>query len=104
MRRRERRNKLGHHHIGTEHLLLGLLAESEGLAAQVIDLVGVTEAVRTRLLEIMSSEGHGRTSNRAYDEDGNFLGYLLVDDKGNPMLVNDAGHPIPAPRSGKQRG
>jgi hypothetical protein len=80
------------------------LAESEGLAAQVLDLLGVTEAVRTRLLEIMSSEGYGRGSNRAYDEHGNFLGYLLVDDEGNPTLVNEAGQPIPVPRSGKHGG
>ena len=38
---------LGHGYIGTEHLLLGLLQEREGLAAQVLEGVGVTpDAVR----------------------------------------------------------
>jgi ATP-dependent Clp protease ATP-binding subunit ClpA len=33
---------LGHGYIGTEHLLLGLLREREGMAARVLDSVGVT--------------------------------------------------------------
>jgi len=32
---------LGHHYIGTEHLLLGLLSEEEGLASQVLLKSGV---------------------------------------------------------------
>jgi Clp amino terminal domain, pathogenicity island component len=36
--------RLRHHHIGTEHLLLGLLGEGNGLAAQALAEVGVTEA------------------------------------------------------------
>ncbi len=39
---------LGHSHIGTEHLLLGLLTEGQGLAARILADAGVTaEAVRT---------------------------------------------------------
>jgi ATP-dependent Clp protease ATP-binding subunit ClpC len=33
--------RLNHGYVGTEHLLLGLLAESEGLAARILDEVGV---------------------------------------------------------------
>lgn len=33
---------LGHHYLGTEHLLLGLLREEEGLANQVLSSAGVT--------------------------------------------------------------
>jgi ATP-dependent Clp protease ATP-binding subunit ClpC len=33
---------LGHDYIGTEHILLGLLREGEGVAAQVLDGLGVT--------------------------------------------------------------
>ena len=41
---------LGHGYIGTEHLLLGLVREQEGLAARVLEAVGVTlEAVRSRI-------------------------------------------------------
>ncbi|TET67900.1 MAG: AAA family ATPase, partial [Dehalococcoidia bacterium] len=34
--------QLGHNYIGTEHLLLGLLREGEGVAAGVLDSLGVT--------------------------------------------------------------
>jgi hypothetical protein len=51
---------LKHHHIGTEHILLGLLLEEEGLAARVLGDVGLTvEIVRADILEIvgMGEEG-----------------------------------------------
>jgi ATP-dependent Clp protease ATP-binding subunit ClpC len=34
--------KLQHEYIGTEHLLLGLLAEETGLAAQILWRAGIT--------------------------------------------------------------
>ena len=37
----EQARRLNHGYIGTEHLLLGLLAESEGLAARVLSEIGV---------------------------------------------------------------
>src|SRR5918911_4230702 len=54
--------QLGHAYIGTEHLLLGLLAESDGIAAQVIRRLGVTEAIRESLREVMTSDGYSRRS------------------------------------------
>lgn len=40
--------RLGHHYIGTEHLLLGMVREGEGIAAGVLDSLGATfEKVRT---------------------------------------------------------
>lgn len=48
---------LGHNAVGVEHLLLGLLRESGGGAAEVLRARGVSEdAVRVRLLEIVSGE------------------------------------------------
>jgi len=45
---------LGHGYIGTEHLLLGLLREEEGLAARTLDWLGVTvEEVRSRVERIV---------------------------------------------------
>ena len=35
-------NELGHNYVGTEHLLVGLLLEKEGVAARVLDANGVT--------------------------------------------------------------
>jgi hypothetical protein len=47
---------LGHHHIGTEHLLLGLLCEGEGIAAQVLVRFGAGHArVRDRVLGVLTS-------------------------------------------------
>ena len=34
--------RMGHHYIGTEHLLIGLLREGEGIAAGVLESLGVT--------------------------------------------------------------
>lgn len=45
---------LDHRYIGTEHLLLGLLHEGQGLAFQALDGAGVTiEAVRERVLQLV---------------------------------------------------
>jgi excisionase family DNA binding protein len=48
---------LGHHYIGTEHLLLGLLREEEGLANQVLLKSGVTlENARKLVKQILATE------------------------------------------------
>ncbi len=48
---------LGHDYLGTEHLLLGLLRESDGAAAEALDSVGVTLAgART---EVLTRVGRG---------------------------------------------
>jgi ATP-dependent Clp protease ATP-binding subunit ClpA len=52
---------LGHGYIGTEHLLLALLREGDGVAARVLDDAGVSvEAVRSDVLEIV---GPGPSGN-----------------------------------------
>jgi ATP-dependent Clp protease ATP-binding subunit ClpC len=40
--------ELGHNYVGTEHLLLGLISEKEGAAANLLSLSGVTEAAVTQ--------------------------------------------------------
>ncbi len=40
----EQARELGHNQIGTEHILLGLLREDEGLAGRVLEAIGVTLA------------------------------------------------------------
>ncbi len=48
--------QLGHNHIGTEHMLLGLVRESEGVAAQVLIALGVDlSRVRQQVIDILSS-------------------------------------------------
>ena len=47
--------RLGHHYIGTEHLLLGLVREGEGIAAGVLESLGVSlEKVRTEVSRVLS--------------------------------------------------
>ena len=46
--------QLGHHYIGTEHLLLGLMREGEGVAAQVLDKLGADLAgVRQQVIQVL---------------------------------------------------
>jgi len=46
---------LGHNYIGTEHLLLGLLREGEGVAADILDSLGITlERVRAETVRILN--------------------------------------------------
>lgn len=53
---------LGHNYIGTEHLLLGLLREGEGVAAGVLDSLGITlERTRTETTRILSQGAPSRS-------------------------------------------
>jgi len=46
---------LGHNYIGTEHLLLGLLREGEGIAASVLDSLGITlDRTRDEITRLLS--------------------------------------------------
>src|SRR3954453_8367882 len=46
--------QLGHNYIGTEHLLLGLIAEGSGVAAQVLVAEGLNlSAVRMKVIELL---------------------------------------------------
>ncbi len=48
---------LGHHYIGTEHLLLGLLREEESLASQILLKSGVTlDKARELVKQLLASE------------------------------------------------
>ncbi len=45
---------MGHNSIGTEHLLLGLFGQPEGLAAQILELAGASHAdVKAQVVEIL---------------------------------------------------
>jgi ATP-dependent Clp protease ATP-binding subunit ClpC len=59
--------QLSHNYIGTEHLLLGLVREGEGVAAQVlISLDADLGRVRQRVIEVMSGySGNVGTGDRA---------------------------------------
>src|SRR6202030_2423075 len=51
----EEARNLNHNYIGTEHLLLGLLREREGVAAQVLMNLGLKlEDVREKVLDLLN--------------------------------------------------
>jgi len=53
----EEASQLGHNYIGTEHLLLGLIREHDGIAAQVLMNLGTKlEEVREEVLEFLGAE------------------------------------------------
>ena len=62
--------QLGHKYIGTEHILLGLLREGEGVAAQVLVKLGADLArVREQVVQLLAARGElslarGRKSER----------------------------------------
>ena len=50
--------QLGHNYIGTEHLLLGLIREGEGVAAQVLQQLGAElQKVRQSVIQLLSGPG-----------------------------------------------
>jgi hypothetical protein len=52
----EEARTLKHNYIGTEHILLGLIRENEGLAARVLESLGITvERVRAQVVRIVGS-------------------------------------------------
>jgi len=54
----EEARALNHNYVGTEHILLGLLRESEGVAAQVLMNLGLElDAVRGEMFKLLSPEG-----------------------------------------------
>ena len=60
----EESRALTHNYIGTEHLLLGLLREEEGLAARVLESLDITvDRVRAQVVRIVGS-GQEITSGR----------------------------------------
>jgi len=61
--------RLNHHYIGTEHLLLGLVREGEGIAAGVLESLGVSlEKVRAQVIEVLKSPDTGNVSSTENEE------------------------------------
>ena len=55
--------QLGHNYIGTEHILLGLLREGEGVAAQVLIKLGADlDRVREQVVQLLVAQGDASSS------------------------------------------
>jgi len=85
---------MGHNYIGTEHLLLGLVREGEGIASLVLRDVGVTvAAAKAQAQELLGEQatkaaGTGRTP--ALDEFGVELTNMARQGKLDPVIGREA--------------
>ena len=90
----EEARQLGHNYIGTEHLLLGLIREGEGVAARVLENLGVDlSKVRTQVIrmlgetaEVTSTGQSGRNKTPTLDEFGSNLTQMALDGKLDPVV------------------
>ncbi len=93
----EEARSLGHNYIGTEHLLLGLIRETEGMASRVLLNLGLNlEKVRQEVMELLGSatpgalnkgQGQGtKTKTPALDAFGRDLTALARDNKLDPVI------------------
>ncbi|MGL5034699.1 MAG: Clp protease N-terminal domain-containing protein, partial [Microcystaceae cyanobacterium] len=92
----EEARQLGHNYIGTEHLLLGLIREGEGVAARVLENLGVDlTKVRTQVIRMLGETaevgagvggGGGRQKTPTLDEFGSNLTQLAADGKLDPVV------------------
>ena len=91
----EEARQLGHNYIGTEHLLLGLIREGEGVAARVLENLGVDLAkVRTQVIRMLGetaevgagSGAKGSTKTPTLDEFGSNLTQQAADGKLDPVV------------------
>ena len=97
--------QLGHNYIGTEHLLLGLLKEGEGVASQVLIKLGADLGkVRQTVIELLSgyqrnsddgresvgvgasSTGSGQTNSAILEQFGRILTQAARENKLDPVI------------------
>ncbi|MBF2064279.1 MAG: ATP-dependent Clp protease ATP-binding subunit [Calothrix sp. C42_A2020_038] len=90
----EEARQLGHNYIGTEHLLLGLIREGEGVAARVLENLGVDlSKVRTQVIRMLGETAEvtqggpsSRTKTPTLDEFGSNLTQMATDGKLDPVV------------------
>ena len=93
----EEARRLNHNYIGTEHLLLGLVREGEGIAAGVLESLGVNlEKVRTQVIQVVSqstttapAEGKQQSKTPTIDQMGQDLTALARAGKIDPIIGRD---------------
>ncbi|MCW3491430.1 ATP-dependent Clp protease ATP-binding subunit [Dethiobacter alkaliphilus] len=94
----EEGQNLGHNYVGTEHLLLGLIREGEGIAAQVLTNMGVDlTRARKSVLALLGDEdeplpeepGKAPSSTPTVDQFGRDLTKLAKDNKLDPVIGRD---------------
>jgi ATP-dependent Clp protease ATP-binding subunit ClpC len=92
---------LGHNYIGTEHILLGLVRENEGVAARILlDFDADSDKIRNEVIRMLSGpggrrqggggggqgEGTGKKSSKLLDQFGRNLTKLAEEGKLDPVI------------------
>ncbi|MFN8034524.1 MAG: ATP-dependent Clp protease ATP-binding subunit [Acidimicrobiia bacterium] len=81
--------QLGHNYIGTEHILLGLIREGEGVAAQVLVKLGADlSRVRQQVIQLLSGYGgskEGSTQGAGSTGESQQSGSLVLDQFGRNL-------------------
>ncbi len=91
---------LGHNYIGTEHILLGLVRENEGVAARILlDFDADSEKIRNEVIRMLSgpggrrqgagaggASGEGKKSSKLLDQFGRNLTKLASEGKLDPVI------------------
>jgi ATP-dependent Clp protease ATP-binding subunit ClpC len=92
---------LGHNYIGTEHILLGLVRENEGVAARILlDFDADSDKIRNEVIRMLSGpggrrqggggggqgEGSGKKSSKLLDQFGRNLTKLAEEGKLDPVI------------------
>ncbi|MDD4909456.1 MAG: ATP-dependent Clp protease ATP-binding subunit [Candidatus Omnitrophica bacterium] len=91
----EEARSMGHNYIGTEHILLGLIREGEGVASQVLMNLGLDfDRVRNEVISLLGSaipgfsgqQQQAKTKTPALDAFGRDLTQLAKDNKLDPVI------------------
>src|ERR687898_709493 len=94
----EEARTLKHNYIGTEHILLGLLRENEGVAARILlDFDADSEKIRNEVIRMLSGPGgrrqgagaataEGKKSSKLLDQFGRNLTKLASEGKLDPVI------------------
>ncbi|HYU59003.1 MAG TPA: ATP-dependent Clp protease ATP-binding subunit [Actinomycetota bacterium] len=79
--------QLGHNYIGTEHILLGLIREGEGVAAQVLQKLGADlNRVRQQVIQLLSGYTGGKGEGQPGEQTPQ--GSLVLDQFGRNLTQN----------------
>lgn len=82
--------RLGHNYVGTEHILLGLIREGEGVAAQVLSSLGADiDLVRQRTIELLGSFGGPQQASQS-----KCAGCAQPQGAGNTPLLDEFGRDL----------
>ena len=81
--------QLGHNYIGTEHILLGLIREGEGVAAQVLIKLGADlNRVRQQVIQLLSGyQGKEPATSGAGPQEGTPSSSLVLDQFGRNLTA-----------------